>query len=232
MERNHGKFMREKSRTKTVIGLAFLLAATPFFLFAAEEAKNDDQVVDNLQKSYESAADFTADFRQETELKTINRTLKAWGKISFKRPGKMLWRYEEPKGQWVLADGKNLYFYQPDQAQVLKSPLKSAFRSDVPLTFLLGIGNLKRDLKVTSKGVEGGQYVLQLGPKDGSVGVDEVTLGVDSQNFGISWARIRDPAGNVTTVRFSNMRRGVGLADSVFRAQIPDGIDVVDLGSK
>lgn len=224
--------MREKSIPSTFIGLALLLAATPIFLFAAEQAKNDAEVVDNLQKSYESAVDFTADFRQETELKTLNRTLKAWGKISFKRPGKMLWRYEEPKGQWVLADGKNLYFYQPDQGQVLKSPLKSAFRSDVPLTFLLGIGNLKRDFKVTSKGVEGGQYVLLLGPKDGSAGVDEVTLGVDRQNFAISWARIRDPAGNVTTVRFSNMRRGVGLADSVFRAQIPDGIDVVDMGSK
>jgi outer membrane lipoprotein carrier protein len=231
-ERNPEKYMREKSRINRFIGLAFFLVATPIFLFAAEEAKNDAEIVDNLQKSYESAADFTADFRQETELKTINRTLKAWGKISFKRPGKMLWRYEEPKGQWVLADGKNLYFYQPDQGQVLKSPLKSAFRSDVPLTFLLGIGNLKRDFKVTSKGVEGGQYVLLLGPKDGSAGGDEITLGVDRQNFGISWARIRDPAGNVTTVRFSNMRRGVGLADSVFRAQIPDGIDVVDMGSK
>jgi outer membrane lipoprotein carrier protein len=201
-------------------------------LFAADEAKNDEQVIDNLQNSYESAADFTADFHQETELKTINRTLKAWGKISFKRPGKMLWRYEEPKGQWVLADGKNLYFYQPDQAQVLKSPLKSAFRSDVPLTFLLGIGNLKRDFKVTPKGLEGGSYVLQLGPKDGSPGVDEVTLGVDRENYGINWARIRDPGGNLTTVRFSNMRRGVGVSDSLFKAQIPAGVDVIEVGAK
>ena len=51
-------------------------------------------------------SDFVADFRQETEVKTLNRTLKASGKVSFKRPGKMLWRYEEPKGQFVLADGK------------------------------------------------------------------------------------------------------------------------------
>ncbi|MGH7783386.1 MAG: outer membrane lipoprotein carrier protein LolA, partial [Candidatus Binatia bacterium] len=68
-------------------------------LAAAETAKTAEQVVDALQKNYDGTADFTADFRQETEVKTLNRNLKAWGKLSFKRPGKMLWRYEEPKGQ-------------------------------------------------------------------------------------------------------------------------------------
>jgi outer membrane lipoprotein carrier protein len=225
--------MPGKSKPRIRLALVVACAALVFFggyLQAAEEPKNDDQVVDNLQKSYDSAVDFTADFRQETELKTINRTLKAWGKVSFKRPGKMLWRYEEPKGQWVLADGQNLYFYQPEQGQVLKSPLKNAFRSDVPLTFLLGIGNLKRDFKVTPKGVEDGQHVLQLGPKDGSKGVDEVMLGVDPQTFAISWARIRDPGGNLTTVRFTNMRRGVGLNDALFKPQFPNGVDVVEMG--
>jgi len=225
--------MPGKSKPRIRLALVVACAALVFFggyLQAAEEPKNDDQVVDNLQKSYDSAVDFTADFRQETELKTINRTLKAWGKVSFKRPGKMLWRYEEPKGQWVLADGQNLYFYQPEQGQVLKSPLKNAFRSDVPLTFLLGIGNLKRDFKVTSKDMEGGQHVLQLGPKDGSKGVDEVALGVDPQTFAIGWARIRDPGGNLTTVRFTNMRRGVGLNDALFKPQFPNSVDVVEMG--
>ena len=238
--------MQEKSRirqrlfqqpVRKLVRLALsLIFAAPLFLsgplLAAEESKNEEQVIEGLQKSYESAVDFVADFRQETELKTLNRTLKAWGKVYFKRPGKMLWRYEEPKGQWVLADGKSLYFYQPEQGQVLKAPLKNAFRSDVPLSFLLGIGNLKRDFKVTLKGLEGNQYILQLGPKGESGGVDEVLLGVDRQAFGIDWARIRDPVENVTTVRFSNMRRGAGLNDSLFRLQVPDGVDVVDMGSK
>ena len=214
----------------------FLILAAALFpcapLTAAEEVKIEDRVVENLQKSYEATVDFVADFRQETELKTINRTLKAWGKVSFKRPGRMLWRYEEPKGQWVLADGKSLYYYQPEEKQVLKTPLKSAFRSDVPLSFLIGIGNLKKDFRVVFKGLQQEHYILQLAPKGESVGVDEVVLGVDRQAFGIGWARIRDPAGNVTTVRLSNIKRGVGLADSVFRLQVPAGVDVVEMGSK
>ena len=65
----------------------------------AGEIKSEEYVIEKVQKSYNSVLDFAADFRQETEFKTVNRILKAWGKLYFKRPGKMLWRYEEPEGQ-------------------------------------------------------------------------------------------------------------------------------------
>ena len=228
--------MREKLRIRKLAGLllfwllsSLLLADNP--LRAAAETKSEEYVIDSLQKSYDSAVDFVAEFRQETELKTLNRTLKAWGKLYFKRPGRMLWQYDEPKGQFVLADGKSLYFYQPEQGQVIKSPLKNAFRSDIPLSFLLGIGNLKKDFKASLKDLEQGHYVLQLGPKGELGGVGEIVLGIDRDTFNILWSRIRDAAGNVTTIRFSNMRRGVGLKDSLFRLQVPDGVDVVELGS-
>ncbi len=236
MEQNLVKSMPEKSRRNRILFSLLALLAASFLLVASPgsspAAESDDQIVDQLQKSYDSITDFTADFQQETEYKTLNKTLKAHGKVSYKRPGKMLWKFDEPKNQWVLADGQSLYFYQPENKQVLKTPLKNAFTSNAPLTFLLGIGNLKRDFKATSKGVEGNLYVLQLGSKDGSKGAEEVTLGVDKQNFQINWARIKDPGGNVTTVHFSNIRRGVGVNDSLFRLQVPQGADVVDVGAQ
>lgn len=222
--------MRGKWLSKNGVGPSLLLACLLFGAQARGEQATAEAIVDNLQKSYEAISDFTADFQQEAEIKTLGRTLKSWGKVYFKRPGRMLWRYEEPKGQWVLADGKSLYYYQPEPKQVLKSPLKSAFRSDAPLSFLLGLGNLKRDFKPTLKGSEKDHYLLQLGPKNDMGGVGEIVLGVQRQSYDILWARIRDAAGNVTSVRFSNLRKGVGLKDSLFRAQIPDGADVIELG--
>lgn len=203
----------------------------PGILGAAEEPKNHQAIVEGLQKSYDSIIDFVADFRQETEIKTLDRNIKAWGKVYYKRPGKMLWRYEEPKGQWVLADGKSLYYYQPGEKQVLKSPLKNAFRSDVPLSFLLGIGNLKKDFKASVKGSEQGDHVVELSPKGEMGGVGEILLGVEPRSFDIRWARIRDAAGNLTTVRLSNLRKGTGLKDSLFVFSPPEGADLVELGS-
>ena len=210
-----------------IFALAVTIASTES---SATETRSGDQIVDSLQKNYDATVDFVADFRQETEVKTLNRKLKASGKLYFKRPGKMLWRYEEPKGQFVLADGKNLYFYQPEQNQVIKSPLKNAFRSDIPLSFLLGLGNLKKEFSATLKGIEENQYVLHLEPKGELGGFSEVLVGVGRSTSDIDWVSVRDAAANVTTIRFSAMRKGVGVQESLFRFQVPDGVDIVELG--
>jgi outer membrane lipoprotein carrier protein len=228
--------MLEKSKLKTapkkmVSWSLFVLAVTTTGAYgSAADGQSADQIADSLQKNYDATVDFVADFRQETEVRTLNRNLKAWGKLTFKRPGKMLWRYEEPKGQIVLADGKNLYFYQPEQNQVIKSPLGNAFRSDIPLSFLLGLGNLKKDFNVALKGADQNQYVLRLEPKGDLGGFSEVNVGVSRSTSDILWVSVRDAASNVTTIRFSGMRKGVGVQESLFRFQVPDGADVVELG--
>lgn len=233
---NPVKFMQEKSTLKTPprwIACVFIITLLPFALVqpsGAAENNNADAIVDKLQKNYDATADFVADFRQETEVKTLNRSLKSSGKLSFKRPGKMLWRYDQPQGQFVLADGKHLYFYQPEQNQVIKSPLKNAFRGDIPLSFLLGLGNLKKDFNATLKASEDNQYVLRLEPKGEAGGFTEILLGVNKTSFDIVWVSVRDAASNLTTVRFSAMRKGVGLKDALFEVQIPKGADVVELG--
>ena len=189
-----------------------------------------EAVVEALQKNYDATVDFVADFRQETEVKTLNRTMKASGKLTFKRPGKMLWRYQQPENQFVLTDGKYLYFYQPEQNQVIKSPLRNAFRGDIPLSFLLGLGNLKKDFNATLKASDASQNVLRLEPKGEAGGFSEILVGVSQATSDIVWVSVRDAAGNLTTLRFAGMRKGVGVNDSLFQIRIPNGADIVELG--
>jgi outer membrane lipoprotein carrier protein len=223
--------MRENLKLKRLLGaLVIALCLTAQDWITAAEPKSAEQVVDALQKNYDATIDFIADFQQETEVKTLNRSLKAWGKLSFKRPGKMLWRYEEPKGQIVLTDGNHLYFLQPEQNQVIKSPLKNAFRSDIPLSFLLGLGNLKKDFNAVLKATEKDEYILRLEPKGEAGGFSEILLGVGRSSADIVWVSIRDAANNLTSLRFSNMKKGAGLKDSLFRIDIPEGVDIVELG--
>jgi chaperone LolA len=215
---------------RMLVALVIALCLTAQDWITAAEPKSAEQVVDALQKNYDATIDFIADFQQETEVKTLNRSLKAWGKLSFKRPVKMLWRYEEPKGQIVLTDGSHLYFLQPEQNQVIKSPLKNAFRSDIPLSFLLGLGNLKKDFNAVLKATEKDEYILRLEPKGEAGGFSEILLGVSRSSADIVWVSIRDAANNLTSLRFSNMKKGVGLKDSLFRINIPQGVDIVELG--
>jgi len=227
--------MRKKSKKIRQIVWPLLLAAglvatATVQRGGAAESTHAEPIVDALQRSYDATVDFVADFQQETEVKTLGRSLKASGKLSFKRPGKMLWNYETPKGQFVLADGKHLFFYQPDQNQVIKSPLKNAFRGDIPLSFLLGLGNLKKDFSATLKASDESQNVLRLEPKGEAGGYSEILLGVSKSSSDILWVSVRDAASNLTTLRFSGMRKSVGIKDSLFQLQIPNGADVVELG--
>jgi outer membrane lipoprotein carrier protein len=227
--------MRKRSKKTRQILWAILLgsgfvATVNLRSSRAAETNSAEPIVDALQRSYDATVDFVADFRQETDVKTLGRSLKASGKVSFKRPGKMLWTYETPKGQFVLADGKHLYFYQPEQNQVIKSPLKNAFRGDIPLSFLLGLGNLKKDFNTTLKSSDESQNVLRLEPKGEAGGQNEILIGTSKATSDILWVSVRDAASNLTTLRFSAMRKGVGIKDSLFQVQIPNGADIVELG--
>jgi outer membrane lipoprotein carrier protein len=231
--RGERELFQRATKTWLVVSCGFWLiiaAAMGCTPLRAAEGDGADAVVDRLQRNYDATVDFVADFRQETEVKSLNRSLKASGKLSFKRPGKMLWLYDTPKDQFVLADGKHLYFYQPEQNQIIKSPLKNAFRSDIPLSFLLGLGNLKKDFNATLKATEESQYILRLEPKGDAGGYSDIHMGVSKNTSDILWVSVRDGAGNVTTLRFSEMRKGVGLKDSLFQLQIPKGADIVELG--
>ena len=45
----------------------------------------------------------------------------------------MRWTLTEGVSQVIVADGKTLWFYEPDEQQVLKAPFQNAFRSSTPI---------------------------------------------------------------------------------------------------
>jgi outer membrane lipoprotein carrier protein len=234
--RNSGQALSASKDSRSIKRLVAICAFCLFIAAAmgtpvrAAESAGADAIVERLQRNYDATNDFVADFQQETEVKTLDRKLKTSGKLSFKRPGKMLWRYDTPKDQFVLADGQHLYFYQPEQNQIIKSPLKNAFRTDIPLSFLLGLGNLKKDFNASLKATEDNQHILRLEPKGEAGGYSDILMGVSKATSDILWVSVRDGAGNVTTIRFSDMRKGTGIKESLFQLQIPEGADIVELG--
>ncbi|MGH7821559.1 MAG: LolA family protein, partial [Candidatus Binatia bacterium] len=136
--------------------------------------------------------------------------------------------FESPEKQMIVADGTTLWLYQPEHRQVLKTPFRAAFQSAAPVSFLFGVGELRRDftpspLPSASKDV----FRLKLVPKQDSE-IGTLVLDVDSTSYDIAAAEVTDPLGNVTSLVFSNMKRGVGLADSLFTFAAPPGTDIIE----
>ena len=193
-------------------------------LFAAPALAD---VVDKVQARYDQTKDFTANVQQELVMASAGKSMKASGKVAFKKPGKMRWTLTEGVSQVIVADGKTLWFYEPDEQQVLKAPFQDAFRSSTPISFLTGVGRLKSDFDVKVEDGGGGPLRLRLQPR-GDSDLGALILTVDPTSYDIVGAEVTDPIGNITKLQFSDLHRNVGLSDDAFHFEAPPGVDVVE----
>lgn len=205
-------------RVSAVTGFLFLLCTVP--ALAAD-------VVDKVQARYDDTHDFTAAVRQELVTASGGKSLTASGTVAFKKPGRMRWSLTDGVSQVIVADGTTLWFYEPDERQVLKAPFQAAFRSSTPISFLTGVGRLRSDFDVKADAPQDGRLRLHLRPR-GDADLGTLVLTVDAASYDIVGAEITDPIGNVTKLQFSDLRRNVGLTDDAFAFEAPPGVDVVE----
>lgn len=207
------------------------LARTVFLAAVVATAGTPDSVediVDRVQKRFDAMSDFTAKVDQELVVASAGRTLKAHGTVAFKRPGKMRWELRSDETQVIVADGKTLWFYQPEEQQVLRSPFETAFRSSTPISFLTGVGRIRDDFEASIDGSGEGKVTLALLPRRQGGEVGRLRLTVETENYDIVTAEIFDPLGNITRLHFSDLKRNSGLGDSWFEFEVPDGVDIID----
>jgi outer membrane lipoprotein carrier protein len=195
---------------------------------SAVSAVQAGEVARRVQERFDATADLTATVNQELVVASAGKTLKANGTVAFKRPGKMRWNLTDGSTQVIVADGTTLWFYQPEEKQVLKAPFQAAFRSSTPISFLTGVGRLSEDFDVRLDGEGDGGIHLALTPRTGEGEFGRLRLTVDAHTYDIAGAEIVDPLGNITRLRFSDLRRNTGLDDVLFRFDIPPGVDVIE----
>jgi outer membrane lipoprotein carrier protein len=90
------------------------------------------------------------------------------------------------------------------------------------------VGNIADDFDVTLEGEKENQFELGLLPKKGEGELGRLRLVVERTSYDIVGAEIRDPLGNITRLRFSDVKRNTGIEDGIFRFEAPPGVDVVD----
>ena len=114
--------------TKRIFTVSILMGLAVLTWTHSSSSVSKEEVLRKLQRMYQETVDFSADFVQVTLLKATNRQVQYSGRVHFKKPGKMRWDYNVPKGQTIVVDGKFLWFYQPEEKQVIKSPLQEQRR--------------------------------------------------------------------------------------------------------
>ena len=215
-------------RARPVWLCALGLVVLPRLALAALDAKD---VVRKVQARYDATRDFTADVTQDMTVASLGKTITARGTVAFKKPGKMRWELNEGDPQVIVADGTTLWFYRPNERQVLKAPFDAAFHSSAPISFLTGVGKITDDFDASLDASEAGGddklLHLTLVPRHEGTDVGRLRLTVSRESFDIYGAEVFDPLGNVSRLRFDHLQRNVNVADEKFVFEVPPGVDVI-----
>ena len=216
------------------ISLLAFAALMLFHLFfnPAAFCTTGQEVLNEIQSRYEKTDDSEANFIQEHFGKGMKQPNRGEGKVYFKKKGMMRWDYTTPH-QKLISDGHTLWFYQPDEKQVLVSNLSNVLKERTPLAFLAGEGDLSRDFNFVNLKESVSQkeetYVVELAPKEPLATFLKLILTVDRRTFTVLQADVLDGLGNVTRTRFINIKTNVGLSDSLFRFIIPRGTEEIPM---
>lgn len=219
--------------------LSFLCAipltapALQLTLAATAAAPDVNEVVDKVDATCSRVQDLSAQFHQTATNRSLGQVQEASGVLLMKRPGKMRWEYEKPEARLFVTDGKTLWAYSPTDKQVVIQEVGEAFSSRVPLSFLAGECQLRREFIITAAenaATRGSTsfMILDLKPKHPEAGIARVLLEVNLRTYTVEKTTVFDAAGNATVIALTNLKLNTGVSDGQFQFTPPAGVTVVN----
>ncbi len=232
----------------TIVPLLCLLALVPGFASPAFAEAGLKDVVATVERGYNSLSDLQASFSQKTFIPSVKRDQTGNGILYIKKNSSAAamfrFDYRMPK-QLIVSNGKTVWFYLPENRQVMQSSIQNIFEGDngIALNYLTGMGRISRDFTISPlKGLRdaSGNYLLELVPKKPGKNLAKLQLTVSGvavakylkeknlkNTFPIVSSVVFDPFGTRTTILFSNVRVNRGMKNSLFTFRAPAGTEII-----
>lgn len=207
-------------------GLLFIVAAS--FWAASGEALGDDSqpavAPAQLRAFLAETVTMEARFSQVLLEADSPRTQVSEGRFYLHRPQRFRWDYLEPVPQLVVADGENLWLYDPDLEQVTVRRLDDGL-SSTPAMLLSGDGTLEDSFRLGAAYHEDGLDWVELAPL--SDAADFAGLRVGFENGRLASMELIDALGQTTVIVFSDVEVNQPLDPALFQFVPPPGADVI-----
>jgi outer membrane lipoprotein carrier protein len=182
-----------------------------------------------VEKYLNGLATWSADFKQTIDDGHGNVVRSAGGKLYLQKPGKFRWDYAQPSEQLILADGKQIWFYDKDLQQANVRNMDASL-ANTPAVLLSGGGSLSSQFDVTALPPSDGLEWYQLIPKHSDTDFQLVRIGF--RNGDLASMFLADKLNQVTQLTFTNPKRNAKLGADLFTFVPPAGVDVIGRVSK
>ena len=166
------------------------------------------------------SADFTQDtFNAKGVVQQHNE-----GVLKAQEPNRFYWKTVEPYPQEIVTDGKTLWVYDPDLAQVAIKPFEENYSRTPAMLFAGNAAVISQQFTVEKLGdvAEG----FRLLPKNKQGDLFESLEMTFEKNIPVSMT-IRDAMQQKTTIYFSKVSINPAINDSQFRFVPPAGVEVL-----
>ena len=195
---------------------------TIFVLFFASQGFCES-AAERLQVQLNTIKGLTATFTQVVHAK--NKELSnAKGTMALQRPGRFRWDTRSPLQQLVVADGTNLWIYDPDLEQVTVKKQDKELNGTAALFLSHADANLMRDFDVTAED-KNNNHIYHLKAKSSKATFPMVTL-TFTDNL-LTELEMLDQLGQHTTIKFSKIKPSPTLNPTLFQFKPPKGTDVI-----
>ena len=225
-------FMKHFLKLSFVLWLCSLLpsaaSADEFTCTADINPEKYEKLLANISNASENTKNLKADFVQKSYFLGLDKIEAGTGKVAFQKTAKMRWDYQTPAKQLFVMDGENVWFYQPAQNQAIVTDVYNSFKSDVPVSFLLGLGKLSETFSAESACTTTGGTLMTLSLKKSDDSLDKFYLLVRTSDYAPIGVKIVDLGGNETSILFKNLRLNGSIDSNEFAFTPPKGVDIMD----
>lgn len=204
-------------------------AATPPGVPASPEA-----LAQAVQQHYDTVRDFSADFEHTYRGGVLRTAVVERGTAVFKKPGLMRWVYLTPERKEFVSDGHRIYVYIPEDRQVIVSQMPADTAAPLPVLFLAGKGDIRRDFVVSlPEASTARSATLAMRPRSSGADYAQMLLTVELPALRVTGLTTVDLQGGTSAFTFTHLKENQGLSDKQFAFRIPKGVDVLtDDGSR
>ena len=178
----------------------------------------------SLKNFYDKTLSMRADFHQIVTDRKGQKIQEVYGKMQLKRPNKFRWDYNKPFEQQIISDGKKVWLYDTELAQVTVRELSKALGSS-PAALLAGEDGLDKNFKLMNVSREDNLDWVSTNPKDKDTGFDKISLGFKDNV--LQEMNMVDSFGHQTKIVFSKFEHNPVIEAKTFLFQPPKGVDVV-----
>jgi len=149
------------------------------------------------------------------------------GSLVVQRPGRFRWEVRPVGalgGQLLVADGRNLWFFDKDLEQVTVKPADATL-SATPAMLLSGAGDIREWFTVESLPRSGGLDWVRVVPRANDADFRDARLGFDGRE--LKRMELHDKLGQTATLLFSRTQRNVAVDPAELRFTPPPGADLI-----